>query len=296
MDTKKKDREKKIVRTSLIGIGANLILVAFKALVGFLSHSISVIIDAVNNFSDALSSLITIVGTRLAGRKADRKHPLGHGRIEYFTTLLVAVIILYAGITAFIESLKKVIHPEEADFSAVTLIILACAVIVKLVLGLFVKKVGEQVHSDALKASGADALFDAVLSSSVLLSALLFLLTRFNIEAYVGILISVFIMKSGLEMLRDTVSELIGKRVPRETVEALREEVMKDQAVEGVYDIVLHSYGPDRFVGSVHVSIPDTMTARQIDDMERRIAEDVYDKLGILLTGVGIYVKAHHIP
>lgn len=285
------NREQVVVRTSLLGIGANLLLAGFKILVGLLSSSFAVLIDGINNFSDALSSVITIIGTKLAGRRADSQHPLGHGRIEYFTTLLVTVIILYAGVTALVESIKKIIHPEEMDFSPLSLIVLGVAVFVKVFLGLYTKKRGEQVDSEALKASGKDALFDAILSASVLASAIIFVLARLNLEAYVGLVISLFILKSAYEMLKDTIGELIGKRVPRETVNAVKASAMEDPDVGGVYDVILHSYGPNRYVGSIHVSVPDSMSAREIDVMERRVAEKVYRDLGILLTGVGIYVE-----
>ena len=287
--TSENERERVVIRTSLLGIAANVLLAAFKALLGLLAHSFAMVIDAINNLSDALSSLITIVGTKLAGRKADSQHPLGHGRIEYFTTLLVAMLILYAGLTALVESVKKIIHPENADYSLVTILVLVAAVIVKILLGTYVKKKGQEVHSDALKASGADALFDAVLSLSVLVSALIFLATKINLEAFVGVLISFFIIKSGFEMLKETVGELIGKRIPRETVEAVRSSMMKEPEVQGVYDVILHSYGPDRYVGSAHIAVSDSLTAGELDEIERRLADRVYREQGIAMTGIGVY-------
>ena len=187
METSVMNREKVIVRTSITGILTNVFLATFKLVVGLIANSIAVILDGVNNYTDALSSVITIIGTKLAGRKPDRKHPLGHGRIEYLSSMIVSAIVLYAGFTSLVESVKKIIHPEEADYSALALVILAVAIVVKLVLGRYVKKQGEKVHSGALIASGSDASFDAILSASVLLSAVIFLLTRFSLEAYVGV-------------------------------------------------------------------------------------------------------------
>ncbi|MBQ9464458.1 MAG: cation diffusion facilitator family transporter, partial [Lachnospiraceae bacterium] len=161
-------RDRIIVRTSVIGILANVFLAAFKAVIGLLSNSIAVVLDAVNNLSDALSSVITIVGTKLAGKRPDKKHPLGYGRIEYLSAMIVSAIVLYAGITSLVESIKKIIHPETPDYSRVSLIIIAAAVIVKIILGRFVKARGEKAGSQALVASGKDATFDAVLSASVL--------------------------------------------------------------------------------------------------------------------------------
>ena len=164
------NREKVVIKTSIISILSNIVLAGFKAFIGLLANSIAIISDAVNNLSDALSSIITIIGTKLAGRKPNKKHPYGYGRIEYITSLIVYAIVLYAGITALIESIKKIIHPEVSDYSYVTLIILIAGIIVKFILGLYVKKKGKSVNSDALIASGTDAFTDAILSISVLAS------------------------------------------------------------------------------------------------------------------------------
>ena len=282
-------RSRTIVRTSIIGIIANLFLAGFKAAVGVFSHSIAVVLDAVNNLSDALSSVITIIGTRLANRKPDKDHPLGHGRIEYLAAMIIAVIVLYAGVTSLWESIKKIIHPETADYSPASLIIIASAVVVKIVLGRYVKATGERVNSGALVASGADALFDAVLSASVLASAIIYLVSGLSLEAFVGVVISGFIIKSGIEMLQDTLGDILGKRVDREFVDKIKETIGKDENVRGVYDLILHNYGPDRFVGSVHVEIPNTMSAEEIDLMERRITQKVYEEHGVIMAGVGIY-------
>ena len=286
-----RSRESVIVRTSILGIAANLFLAGFKAAIGLLSNSIAVVLDAVNNVSDALSSVITIIGTKLAGRKPDKKHPLGHGRIEYISAMLVSAIVLYAGITSMVESVKKIFHPEKPDYSVVSLVILASAVIVKILLGTYVKRKGKGVNSASLVASGSDALFDAILSGSVLLSAVIFMLTHVSLEAYVGAIISVFILKSGFEMMLDTLNEILGKRVDRDYLADIRHTICEDPAVYGAFDLILHSYGPDRYIGSVHVEVDDTMTADEIDLMERRIAENVYAKHGVALTGIGIYSR-----
>ena len=285
------NRDQVIVRTSIIGIAANILLAGFKAAVGLISNSIAVILDAVNNLSDALSSVITIAGTKLAGKKPDKKHPLGYGRIEYLSAMVVAGIVLYAGLTSLVESVKKIIHPEAADYSVVSLIIIASAVAVKLVLGRYVKGIGQKVNSGSLIASGSDALFDAILSASVLLSAVIFLTTGLSLEAYVGVVISVFIIRSGIEMMMETLDDILGKRADRDTVKAIKKTICGEEAVSGAYDLILHSYGPEKLIGSVHIAIPDTMTAAELDTLERRIAEDVFQKHGVLLTGIGIYAS-----
>jgi len=287
--TLQENREKTIIRTGIIGIIANVFLAGIKAAVGLISNSIAVILDAVNNLSDALSSVITIIGTKLSGKRPDKKHPLGYGRIEYISTLVVAALVLYAGITSGVESVKKIITPEEADYSVRSLVIIASAVVVKLILGLYVKKTGKKVNSGSLIASGSDALFDSIISLSVLVSALIFMFTKVSLEAYLGVVIAVLIIKSGIGMLIETVDDILGKRVEKEYAAEIKKTVCEEKEVYGAFDLLLHSYGPNNYIGSVHVEIPDTMTADEIDLLQRRIAANVYKKHGVALTGIGVY-------
>ena len=282
-------RDKVIIRTSVIGILTNVFLAGFKAAVGILSNSIAVILDAVNNLSDALSSIITIVGTKLAGRLPDKKHPLGHGRIEYLSAMIVSGIVLYAGITSFVESVKKIIHPEKPDYSVISLVIIAVAVAVKIILGRFVRSQGEKVNSGSLIASGSDAMFDAVLSASVLGSAVIFMLSGISLEAFVGVAISAFIIKSGIEMMIETLNDIIGIRADKELTQKIKRLLSDEPEVRGAYDLFIYNYGPDKNIASVHVEIPDTMTAREIDVLTRRLEKKVYKETGVILTGVGIY-------
>ena len=290
------NRDKIIVRTSVIGILANLLLAAFKAAVGLLANSIAVVLDAVNNLTDALSSVITILGTKLAGKQPDKKHPLGYGRVEFLSAMIVAALVLYAGITAGVESVKKIISPETPDYSAVSLVIISAAVVVKLILGRYVKATGEKVHSGALTASGSDAMFDAILSASVLLSAIIFLTTKVSLEAYVGVIIAVVICKAGIEMLLETLDEILGKRVESAYLSQIRSTIAQEPEVQGVYDLILHSYGPETYIGSVHVEVADVLTAAQLDAMERRIARRVYQEHGVVMAGIGIYAKNTQDP
>ncbi|MCR5732878.1 MAG: cation diffusion facilitator family transporter [Sphaerochaetaceae bacterium] len=283
------DRENIIVRTSIIGIIANIILVAFKAFVGLVSGSIAVMLDAVNNLSDAISSLVTIVGTKLAAKAPDKKHPLGYGRIEFLSALVVAAIVLYAGITSFTESVKKILSPEAADYSIVSIVIIASAVVIKILLGLYVVKQGKATESGALEASGHDALFDAVLSFSVLASALVYVITGLSLEAFVGLVISVFIIKSGLEMISETLDDIIGKRADVETVRKIKKLIKEEPEVRGAYDLVITSYGPNKDIASVHIELPDTMSVDEVDKITRRIEAKVFKETGIILTGVGVY-------
>ena len=289
IDRLQQNRNRVIVRTSVIGILANLALAGLKAVIGLAANSIAVILDAVNNLSDALSSVITIIGTHLASKAPDQKHPLGHGRAEYLSAMVVSALVLYAGITSLVESVKKIITPEAADYSVLSLVIIASAVVVKLLLGSYVKAQGKKVNSGSLIASGSDALFDAILSASVLLSALIYFIWGLSLEAYVGVLLSAYIIKSGVEMLLDTFDEILGKRADRDFVNEIKQTICEEEWVSGAYDLILHSYGPEKMIGSVHVEVPDTLTAEDIDRMERRIAQRVYQQHGVILTGIGIY-------
>ena len=283
------ERGKIIVRTSIIGIVANVLLASFKAAVGLAANSIAIVLDAVNNLTDALSSVITIIGAKLAGRSPDREHPLGHGRYEYLSAMVISAIVLYAGITAGIESVRKILAPETADYSATTLIVVAAAVVVKLVLGTYVSRKGREVDSGSLIASGKDALFDALISVSVLAAAFIFIATGISLEAYVGILISLVIAKAGVDMLRETLDDILGHRPDAELARGIKETVCADPDVLGAYDLLLESYGPDLTIGAVHVEVADTMTAAQIDAMTRRVQAAVFDEHRIALATVGIY-------
>ena len=282
-------REKTIIRTSIIGIIANVFLAGFKAVVGLMTNSIAIVLDAVNNISDAGSSLITIVGTKLAGKEPDRKHPFGYGRIEYLSAMIISVIVLYAGLTSLVESVKQIIHPETPDYNAVSLIIVAVAVVVKIILGRYVKSVGEKVNSDSLVNSGEDATLDSVISASTLAAAGIFLIFHISLEAWLGAIISLVIIKSGIEMLRDTISQILGERADVSLVRQIKETVNEYPEISGAYDLVLHNYGPDTFNGSVHVEVPDTLSADDLDKLLRKITVKVLQKHNVLLTAIGVY-------
>ena len=287
------ERETAIIRTSAIGITANVALAAFKAAVGILSNSIAVTLDAVNNLSDAISSIITIVGTKLSNKKADREHPFGHGRIEYITTTIIAAIIMYAGISSLIKSIQGIMDPVTPDYSPLSLVIIAVAVLVKIILGRYVRSVGNRVNSDTLIASGSDALFDATLSTSVLTAALIFIFTKISLEAYVGVIISVFIIKASIELLQGSIKEIIGMRPDAALSTLIYNIVKEDPDAEGVYDLIIHNYGPDRFVGSFHTEVLDTTSAIEIDTMTRRLSTEIYKQTSgkIIIAAIGIYAR-----
>ena len=289
LDQAVKSRDQIIIRTSIIGIAANIFLAAFKAVIGLLSHSIAVTLDAVNNLSDALSSLITIIGAGLANRKPDKKHPLGHGRTEYLSAITVSAIVLYAGINSAVESVRKIMSPETPDYSNISLIIIAAAVIVKIILGRYFTLKGKEAGSGALEASGADASFDAILSLSVLACAVLFRMTGISLEAFVGAVISVFIIKSGIEMMLETLDDIIGKRADPDKVREIKRLIKEEPEVRGVYDLFINNYGPGRDYASLHIEVPDVMTVEEVDTITRRVQQKVYKGTGVIITGVGVY-------
>jgi cation diffusion facilitator family transporter len=283
------DRESRIIRTSAVGIVVNVLLSAFKAFVGVVTGSIAVTMDAVNNMTDALSSAITIIGTKLSTKKPDREHPYGYGRIEYLSAMVISVIVLYAGITALVESVGKIIDPVVPDYTVVSLVIIAVAVVVKVFLGLYFKKVGKEVGSKSLTASGVDALMDSAVSAATLVAAFVFIGLGISLEAWLGAVIAVLVVRTGIELLRDTLSDILGRRVSPEESKAIKETVCSFDGVYGAYDLVLHSYGPDVSIGSIHIEVSEDMTAGEIDGLERRIFEKVFQENHVYLTGIGIY-------
>lgn len=284
------DRQNKIIKTSIIGIIVNLILVAFKATVGILVNSIAITLDAVNNLTDALSSIITIIGTKLAGKAPDKNHPYGYGRIEYFSSVIIAVIVLWAGITALQESWPKIFHPDVTSYTTVSLIIIAVAVVVKFVLGRYVKGVGEKINSQALVASGSDAFFDAILSLSTLIAAIISIFYNISLEGILGVIISFVIIKASIDMLKETLDSMIGARVDSDLSLKIKESIEEVDGVYGAYDLSLHNYGPEDMLGSVHVEVDDDLTAREIHTLTRQITTKIYKEYSIALT-VGIYAR-----
>ncbi|MBR4635201.1 MAG: cation transporter [Clostridia bacterium] len=282
-------RDKTIIRTGIVGIIANVFLAGFKAVIGLTANSIAIVMDAVNNLTDAFSSVITIIGTKLAGKEPDKKHPFGYGRVEYLSAMVISLLVLYAGVTALVESVKKIITPEEPDYSPAALIIVAVAVLVKIALGIYVKRTGEKVNSDSLKNSGKDALLDSVISASTLAAAAVYLIFGVSLEAWLGAVIALVIIKSGIEMLRETLSKILGEKADSQLAKDIKETINSYPEVSGAYDLILHDYGPETHQGSVHIEVPDTLSADGLDKLIRNISTDVYLKHDVALTAIGVY-------
>lgn len=284
------NREKTIIRAGILGIIVNIVLVIFKAIVGILANSIAIVLDALNNFSDALSSIITIIGTKLASKKPDKKHPFGHGRIEYFASVIIAILVLLAGITALKESIEKTIKPVHANYSIYSIIIISVAVIVKFVFGKHIKKIGESVNSKSLIAAGIDSIFDSVLSLSTLIAALISIIWNISLEGPLGIVLSIIIIKSSIDILKETIDDMIGVRIDSDLSIKLKDFINSFDNVYGTYDLNLNNYGPNTIIGSAHIEVPDNMLAKEIHMLTKEISYRVFDKFGIILT-IGIYAS-----
>ena len=284
------DREKVIVKTSIVGILVNIALVIFKMIVGIIANSIAIIIDAVNNLSDVLSSVITIIGTKLANKKPDKKHPYGHGRIEYFSSVIIALLIFTAGLAALRESALKIINPTKATYAVSTIIVIISAIFTKLFLSRYVIKKGKDVNSQSLVASGKDAFFDSIISTSTLAAALVSMFLGLSLEGYLGVIIAAIIIKASIEIFKETIDEMIGTRIDSDYAKRIKDKINSFKEVEGTYDLMLHSYGPSKMMGSAHIQISDDLTTRDIHLLTRKIEYAVYKEFGIALT-LGVYAS-----
>lgn len=263
-DSETYSRFKDIIVTSVIGIIVNVLLGVIKIIVGTVANSVAVISDAINNFGDSLSSLVTIIAMAISGRGATRKHPFGFGRIEYFSSMVISVLILVTGGEFLIESVKKILHPEATAYTPVTLVLLIVAIVAKILLGLYTKRSGTKLNSPNLIASGQDALSDAIITGVTLLAAVVSLIwPGLHIDGWVGAVVSIFVIKAGLEILLDVISKLLGERPSIELADKIMEEILNTDGVHGAYDLILHNYGPNVFIGDVNIELEDTMTIEE---------------------------------
>lgn len=284
-------RIKSIFRTSVIAIIVNIALAIFKVIVGFISHSVAVTMDAINNFTDAGSSFITILAAYFASKDADKKHPFGYGRTEYLGTLLIGGLILWAGVTAFSESVSAILNPEAAEYSTLTLTIIIVAVVIKVLLALFLISSGKKTGSDSLLASGKEAIGDIAISIATVIAAFIFIYFNISIEAWLGVFIALFIIKSAIEILGETVSKLLGEPGSAALVRDIKSAIASHEHVKGAYDLVIHDYGPDSYIASVHIAVEDTLSATAIDELTREIHQDISDKFAVNLSAIGIYCE-----
>ena len=266
-----------------VGIAVNILLFICKIAIGLLSGAVSVIADAFNNLSDVASSLITVVGMKLAGQPADAEHPFGHGRIEYLTALCTSVMVLCVGFLLFVSSVRKIFKPEELTFSYVSLLVLLLSILGKAYLSSFNKRIGRTIRSNALMAASADARSDMLATGATVLSLLLYHLTDINIDGVMGALVSGYVVKTGLDIARDTLIPIIGGAAPKSDYNELIKLIESYDGVLGTHDLIVHDYGPGHDFATVHVEISSDMSLNDahvlLDDIEKSVKE----KLGIVL-------------
>jgi cation diffusion facilitator family transporter len=283
------NRDKTIIFTSAINIIANILLSVFKIVLGLISNSISIISDGINNASDTFTSIITIIGTKLASKAPDREHPYGHGRIEYITSLIIAVVVLNAGLSTLFESIKKIINPVEPSYDTFIIIVIVISIFVKMFISRYVTNKGKKVNSTTLITIGADAHHDVLLTSSVLLSILLDVYLNINIEALIGIMVSLYIIKSGIEFISESISNVLGTRIESELSTSIKRDIVAEKEVQGAYDLILTNYGPTNVSGAVHIEVSEDLTVAQVDKLSRKITDKIYKKYGVMLHTIGVY-------
>ncbi len=277
-------RERYGVLSGGVGIFLNLLLSLGKFFAGVVTGSIAVTADAFNNLSDAGSSVVTLVGFKLAGQKADDGHPFGHGRIEYLAGLLVSLLILMVGVELGKTSIEKIIQPEEVAFSILSVGILVCSILIKLWMSLFNRKLGKRIHSAAMQATATDSLSDVVATSAVLAGTLIGHFAHVSIDGWIGVVVAVFILRAGWGAAKDTLNPLLGTAPDPELVKAIQQLVLSHEQVVGMHDLVIHDYGPGRRMCSFHAEVPEGDDIMEAHDAIDHIEREIQEKFGIETT------------
>lgn len=263
----------------MVGIVTNLILCVSKIVIGLFVNSIAIIADGINNLTDTASSAITLIGFKLSSKPEDVEHPYGHARFEYLTGMVVSLLIILLGIKLLTTSFDKVIHPDPLQFSLVTVLALVMAIGVKIWQAMFNVKTGEDIQSSTLKATGMDSRNDVIATSAILLSVLIGKFTGLQLDGYMGCLVALFIIYSGVQLIRETSSPLLGKAPDPELVKEIEERICSEKGVLGIHDLVVHDYGPGRIFASVHVEVDaygDLIESHDmIDNIERIISQEL---------------------
>ncbi len=281
--------EDTVVRThygilaSVVGILCNILLFAVKLTIGLLLRSLAVTADAFNNLSDAASSVISFIGVKMAGKPADAEHPFGHGRIEYISALIVSFLVIEVGFTFFKNSVSKIIHPEEIAFDLIPFLILLLSILVKLWMAFFNHSLGKTIDSKVMLATAADSLGDVVTTSTTVLSILICHFTRINVDAIASLLVSVFVIWSGISIAKDTLEPLIGQRVPAKLYRQITSTVESYPGIVGTHDLIVHNYGPNQAMATIHAEVPNDMDLITSHEMIDHIEREVEKELNILL-------------
>ncbi len=282
-------REVAIVRTGWIGIGTNLLLVIIKAIVGLSAHSVAIVLDALHNSTDLISSVLTIIGIKIAKKAPDSRHPFGHGRVEHISAFMVGLIIFGTGAVSFIDVIKRIINGEsEPNYTTFTLIIIIISLIVNLTWGKYCKNKGKEYNSEALEGSGIDALNDALISASLLIGIIIQKFFHYSVDNILGFIISLLIMKAGVDMLLGVVSAIMGVRPDSVVTKEIKADIESFPSVMGAYNLIIHEYGHDFAIGSVHIEISSEMSVEKLHVLTYKIQRLILDKYHVLLT-IGIY-------
>ncbi len=276
------------MRTASIGIGANLLMAGFKIAIGLLSGSIAIASDAVNNASDSLSSLVTIIGFELSKRNPTHSHPLGFGRIEYVSALFVSIFIIVTGAGFLSTSAERIISPSPVSLTPAMFLILLVSIAMKLFLWKMNAKAGKAIDSQALSASGSDALSDVLITSVTVAAGAIGTFTDLSIDGWAGLIVSIFILYTGAKSILDTISAIVGERPEKETVERIRAIIEKHPPLSGGYDIQIHTYGPARSIGTCNVEVPSSASAEEVFDAMTDVQEEILSQMGIYFT-FGMY-------
>lgn len=261
----------------IVGIISNIFLFIIKFIIGIITFSIAITADSFNNLSDSASSLITILGFKLSSKPADSEHPFGHGRIEYLSGLFVSVLVILVGIEFIKSSFNRILHPVKINFLIIPFLLLILSIFLKIWLSMFNKEIGNSIDSTALKASSLDALSDVFVSSTTALSFILAKWTSLPIDGYIGLLVSAFILYSGINLIKDTLDPLLGQAPDKELVKKLEDGVMSYEFISGVHDLIIHNYGPGRIMASIHAEVPASVNIMKlhevIDKAERELSK-----------------------
>lgn len=271
------------VLSSIVGIFCNVLLFAAKFLIGVLMHSISVMADGFNNLSDAASSIISFIGVKMAEKPADEEHPFGHGRIEYIAALVVAFLVIEVGLSFLKSSIGKLKNPEEITFELIPFLILILSIGVKLWLAYFNTKLGKKIASKVMMATAADSMGDVITTSATILSILVCTFTGYNIDAIAGLVVSLIVMWAGVGIAKDTLEPLIGQAADPELAAKIKQEVESYDGITGTHDLIVHDYGPNRSMASIHAEVPRDVDIEASHEIIDRIEREVSKKLGIFL-------------
>lgn len=277
-------REKYGTVFSIFSIVCNCVMVVFKFVVSFITNSVSISADALNNLSDVGSNIATLFGFKLANKHADADHPYGHGRMEYVSGMIVSFLILLMGFEAIKEAINKIIHPETLTYSNVALIVLLVSIGIKLLMRYVNNKAGILIKSETLLAAGQDSMNDAIMTSATLLSLLIYRFTNLNVDAYVGFVVSIFVIKSGIEIFKDVLDTILGKAPDKELIKSIEKTIMAHKEIHGIHDLLLHDYGLSQRFMTLHAEVDADANILDTHDMIDCVEEEILNKYHILTT------------